>query len=90
MLCGANATAEHHSYKGRSDIEVLTDKYVYIFEFKYNKTVKEAMNQMLDRDYAGRYDLDNRTIYLIGANYSERKNDRGLHYQIEKLSGKET
>ncbi len=86
VLCGTQASAENHVYKGRSDLEVLTGKYVYVFEFKYNKSVKEAMEQIHSRDYAGRYAIDDRTVYLIGANFNEKKEDRGLEYQIEKLS----
>ncbi|MDE5997153.1 MAG: ATP-binding protein, partial [Muribaculaceae bacterium] len=85
VLCGTQATAEHHGYKGRSDIEVLTGKYIYIFEFKYNKSVKEAMDQIHARDYAGRYALDSRPVYLIGANFIEKKDTRGLQYEIKTL-----
>ncbi|MDE5794789.1 MAG: ATP-binding protein, partial [Muribaculaceae bacterium] len=85
VLSGSYAMAELHSYKGRSDLEVLTGKYIYIFEFKYNKSVEEAMEQIQDRDYAGRYAMDNRTVYLIGANFNEKKEERGLEYKIEKL-----
>lgn len=85
VLSGTTAIAEHHGYKGRSDIEVATADYVYIFEFKYNKSVNEAMEQIYSRDYAGRYALDPRTVYLIGANFNERKENRGLEYEIEKL-----
>lgn len=85
VLCGTRAIAERHNYKGRSDIEVATGGFVYVFEFKYNKSVDEALEQIHSRDYAGRYALDNRTIYLIGANFSEKKDHRGLQYRIEAL-----
>ncbi len=85
VLSGTKAIAEHHSYKGRSDIEVATSSYVYVFEFKYNKTVKEDMDQIHSRDYAGRYEMDRRTVYLIAANYIEKNEDRGLHYEIELM-----
>ncbi len=85
VLCGNSVIAEHHSYKGRSDIEVATSSYVYVFEFKYNKSVKEAMDQIHSRDYAGRYEMDRRTVYLIAANYIEKNEDRGLHYEIELM-----
>lgn len=82
VLCGNTTIAEHRSYQGRSDIEIFAGRYIYIFEFKYNKSVKEAMDQILTRDYAGRYALDNRTLYLVGANFNEKKNKRGLEYKI--------
>ena len=88
MLCGTEVTAEKQSYKGRSDLEALTPRYVYVFEFKYNKSVKEAMDQLYSRDYAGCYRMDSRTVYLIGANYDEKKDCRGLTYKIETLDKK--
>ncbi len=85
VLCGTQASAESHSYKGRSDVEVISGKYTYVFEFKFNKSVQEAMDQIHSRDYAGKYAMDSRTVYLIGANFNEKKEDRGLEYEIEKL-----
>ncbi len=85
LLSGTEAQPERHSYKGRSDLEVLTHDFVYVFEFKYNKSVREAIEQIHSRDYAGRYAMDNRTIYLIGANFTDKKDNRGLEYKIEML-----
>ncbi len=44
------------------------------------------MDQIKSRDYAGRYALDLRTVYLIAANFNEKKDSRGLEYEIEKLN----
>lgn len=85
ILSGTEAIPERHSYKGRSDIDVLTHDYVYIFEFKYNKNVQEAMDQIYSRDYAGRYGKDNRNVFLISANYVEKKDERRLEYRIEEM-----
>ncbi|MDE6409836.1 MAG: ATP-binding protein, partial [Muribaculaceae bacterium] len=87
LLCSLDSAIERHSYKGRSDLEVKTPDYIYIFEFKYNRSVEEAMQQIHERDYAGRYSLDPRTLYLIGANFSDKAPDRGLTgYEIEKIN----
>ncbi len=43
------------------------------------------MEQIHSRDYAGKYAMEDRTVYLIGANFNQKKEDRGLEYQIEKL-----
>lgn len=83
LLSGTEAAAERRSYKGRSDLEVLTRDYVYVFEFKYNKSVEMAMDQIYSRDYAGRYAMDSRRLCLIGVNYVEDKDDRRLEYRIE-------
>ncbi len=86
VLCATKAIAEHHGYKGRSDIEVATGNFIYIFEFKYNKSVKEAMAQIHTRDYAGRFAMDRRTIYLIAANFDDTKDTRNLEYEIKQLN----
>ncbi|MDE6192798.1 MAG: ATP-binding protein [Muribaculaceae bacterium] len=82
VLSGTQAVAEHHGYKGRSDIEVMTSRYIYVFEFKYNKSVREAMDQLKERDYAGRYAMDSRKLFLIGANFHSDKDNRGLDFEI--------
>ncbi len=85
VLCGTSSVAEHDGYKGVSDLEVATRRFVYVFEFKYNKSVKEAMDQIHDRDYAGRFAMESRQVYLIGANFNDKKENRGLEFEIEKL-----
>ncbi|MDE5793411.1 MAG: ATP-binding protein [Muribaculaceae bacterium] len=85
VLSGVPALAEIHSYKGRSDLEVFAGRNIYIFEFKYNKSLQEAMEQIRNRDYAGRYAMDSRQVYLIGANFIEDANTRGLEYEIKAL-----
>ncbi|MDE5790676.1 MAG: ATP-binding protein [Muribaculaceae bacterium] len=81
-LIGIDSRMEEHTSQGRPDIVVRTEKYIYIFEFKYNGTAEEAMAQIHDRDYPGRYAVDKRKVYLIGANFSTK--ERGLdEYIIE-------
>ena len=86
VLSGSYAMAERHGYKGRSDIEVTAGRFIYVFEFKYNKSVEEAMDQIHDRDYAGRYAMERRKVFLIGANFDEAKDRRGLKYDIQTLN----
>ena len=83
VLSGTPALAERHGYRGRSDLEVFAGRNIYIFEFKYNKSLQEAMNQIHSRDYAGRYAMDSRQVYLIGANFIEDADNRRLEYEIE-------
>ncbi len=85
LLSGLTARAEHHSYRGRSDLEVETPRYIYLFEFKYNESVEAAMSQIHERDYAGRFLLDRRKVYLIGANLNSERSKRDLTYRIEEF-----
>ena len=82
VLSGTDAIGEHDGYKGRSDLEVATNRFIYLFEFKYNKSVQEAKDQICERDYAGRYAMDSRKLYLIAANFTEKRDHRGLEYEI--------
>ncbi len=88
LLSGTDAQSERHSYKGRSDLEVYTPDYIYIFEFKFNKSVHAAMEQILTRDYAGRFAQDGRTLCLIAANFNEKREDRGLTYEINFVTSR--
>ena len=87
VLSGTPALAERHGYRGRSDLEVFAGRNIYIFEFKYNRSVHEAMDQIHSRDYAGRYAMDSRQVYLIGANFIEDADTRRLEYEIEAWNG---
>ncbi|MDE6235159.1 MAG: ATP-binding protein [Muribaculaceae bacterium] len=85
-LCDTDTISEHHSYKGRSDLEVFTANYIYVFEFKYNGKLSRAMAQLTEKDYAGRYALDHRQVYLIAANFSTNGPLQGLsEWEIKRL-----
>ena len=69
-LCGYHVQIEEHTNKGRMDMTVQTNDYVYIFEFKFNKSAEEALAQIDEKGYAERYQSDERTLMKIGVNYS--------------------
>jgi hypothetical protein len=67
--------ARVHSSQGRADavVETLTD--VYIFEFKFNKTAQEAIDQIHKKKYATKYQASGKAITGIGVNFnSSQKN----------------
>ena len=69
-LCGYHVDIESHTNKGRMDMTVLTGDYIYIFEFKFNKTAQEALDQIDAKGYAERFAADGRTIIKVGVNFS--------------------
>ena len=69
-LCGYHVQIEEHTNKGRMDMTVQTKDYVYIFEFKFNKSAQEALAQIDEKGYAERFQSDERTLMKIGVNYS--------------------
>ena len=70
MLLGQYVTTEIHSSKGRADCIVETDAYVYIFEFKRDKSAEEALEQIEEKGYARPYAADPRKLIKIGVNFN--------------------
>lgn len=69
-MMGLSVRTEIHAHRGRCDMQIETPVYIYIFEFKINGSAEEALRQIRDRGYADRFAADQRTVYLIGANFS--------------------
>lgn len=70
VLLGQYVHTELHSAKGRADCVVETDDYVYIFEFKRDRSAREALNQIEEKGYATPYAADKRTLYKVGVNFN--------------------
>lgn len=86
VLAGADTALETHTSDGRVDMTVGTRNFVYLFEFKFNRSAEAALRQIRERDYAGKYAPDSRKIYLIGANFSDRPDvTKRLTWVIEEM-----
>ena len=81
-LLGYYAVAEPSTSKGRIDAVVETQSGIFIFEFKVNGTVAQAMAQIHKNKYYQRYTASSKEIYLFGVSC---KNKEIQKYQIEKL-----
>jgi hypothetical protein len=78
---GVFVKSEVHSSQGRADaiVETLTD--VYIFEFKFNKTAQEAIDQIQKKKYAAKYQASKKMITGIGVNFISA--DRAVNEWLE-------
>ena len=72
LLTGQMVHTEKHTSQGRIDSVVETPEHVYIFEFKVDKPVEEALEQIERHGYAQPYVGDSRTIHKIGAVFSTK------------------
>lgn len=70
-LMGFYTEAEMQTASGRIDLTVKTPDYLYLIEFKLNKSAQAAMDQINDRDYLMPYRADGRKIIKIGANFDD-------------------
>ena len=65
--------AESATSDGRIDLMVAAGDWIFVIEFKLNKTAKQALKQIENKEYALKYRKDGKRIMLIGANFSFRK-----------------
>ena len=72
LLTGQLVHTEKHTSQGRIDSVVETPEHVYIFEFKVDKSVEEALEQIERNGYATPYVGDARTLHKIGAVFSTK------------------
>ena len=73
LLLGFYVDVERSLSNGRIDMVAKTKDYIYIFEFKYDKTPDEALRQIDEKGYAKPYASDPRQLIKIGVNFSKEK-----------------
>lgn len=52
------------------DMLMQTEDYIYIMEFKIDKSADEALAQIEKKQYAKPFEQDPRMLYKIGVNFS--------------------
>lgn len=72
-LMGYFVTAEERISDGRTDIRVITDRFIYIFEFKIDRPAQEALDQILSKRYWEPYTSSGKEIRLIGASFDSTR-----------------
>ena len=71
-LVGFYSQAEYRTSRGRMDMVIKTKDYIYVFEFKFDKSAKEALEQIDSKDYPLAFQQDERTLYKVGVNFSSQ------------------
>ncbi|MDE6077418.1 MAG: ATP-binding protein [Muribaculaceae bacterium] len=71
-IIGLKTKAESHTSEGRIDIEISTNEFAYIIELKYDHSAQEALDQIDEKHYARKYQMDRRKIFLIGVEFSSK------------------
>lgn len=51
-LLGLDSQMEVHTAEGRIDMFIATDTHIYVMEFKFDKPIREACDQMEEKHYA--------------------------------------
>lgn len=84
---GQYTQSEVNTNNGRLDCVVQTPTYIYILEFKLDKSAAEALQQIKDRGYADKYIADPRPKLLVGINFS-RTEKTVADWQVEAMDRK--
>ena len=71
-MIGFYTEVERHTTDGRMDLFIKTHDFIYILEFKLDKSADEALQQIEDKQYAKAFEYDSRRIYKIGVNFSTK------------------
>ncbi|MCL2442005.1 MAG: ATP-binding protein [Treponema sp.] len=69
-MLGLRCVNEVHTANGRMDSVIFAGKYIYIFEFKIDKPVEDAMWQIEDKDYASIYKDSGKELVKVGVIFS--------------------
>ena len=85
-LLGFENHCELLTNKGRIDLTVTTAKYLYIFEFKFNKSGKEALTQIKRNGYGERYRKRKREIVLVGVSFNNKNKDLIIDYATSNIN----
>ncbi len=73
MLLGQFVGVEEHYSQGRADCIVQVDNYIYLFEFKRDKSADEALAQIEEKKYADPFLSDKRKILKVGVNFDSKE-----------------
>lgn len=69
-LMGQFIETEVRSSRGRADAVVKAPDAIYVFEFKFNGSARDAMEQIDSKGYLIPYLLDGRRLVKVGVNFS--------------------
>lgn len=72
-LLGQNVTCEVHSALGRADCVIQTNEYIYVMEFKIDRSASEALEQIRKNEYAKQYLMKPQQVITAGVRFSSKK-----------------
>ncbi len=71
-MMGFYTEVERHTTDGRMDMLIKTQNYLYILEFKLDRSADEALRQIEEKQYAKPFEHDQRHLFRIGINFSTK------------------
>ena len=72
---GIEGQSEITTSEGRIDFAVQTKSRIFVFEFKYNSTPQKALDQIIQKKYASKYERFSKPITLVGIAFNLKRKD---------------
>jgi len=69
-MLGMDVQSEVATDKGRIDMIIITKKYIYLFEFKFNTSPQKALDQINTKQYAQKYRSSKKTLMVVGVSFN--------------------
>lgn len=69
-MMGLLVNIERHSARGSADMTIQTPEYVYVMEFKVDKSPEAALEQIERKRYAAPFAKDPRRLIKAGVEFS--------------------
>ena len=83
LLTNYRITVEQHVAKGRTDMVLETKDAIYVMELKFNKSAKEALDQIKSRHYAEAFKMRGKKVQAIGLNFEAKDEVNSLEWILE-------
>lgn len=71
-LLGIKVQTELSTSRGRIDVIIQTNNYIYVIEMKLDGSAEEALAQIETKGYARKFTSDPRKLFKIGINFSSQ------------------
>jgi hypothetical protein len=79
---GFNVIPEDTTNKGRIDLTIVTENGIFVFEFKMKTNPKNALEQIIEKNYHQKYLSAGKEIFLVGIEFDEEeKNISAFEWQ---------
>ncbi len=72
LLIGIHIEAESRTSDGRIDAVACNGDWIYLFEFKLDKSAKTALKQIKDKEYFEKYLHAGKRIMMVGVNFDSK------------------
>ena len=73
LLTDYNIHVEQRTARGRIDMSLETDNYIYVLELKFDDTAENALAQIKANHYADAFALSSKKVTKVGINFSVKE-----------------